>query len=182
MHWQQWTLMDFVFAVVILVSTGFALMKGLAREVISLVALIGGLLLAALYYQVIAGWFAGLTRTQAVADLIGFLVIFLSCLLIGAVSAFLVNRFIKMTALEWIDRLMGGIFGFLRGWAVASVIALALIAFPVRQDALTQSVLAPFLLAGAHAAVWIVPQDLKQKFYAEYQKIVQTWNQNRSPQ
>jgi membrane protein required for colicin V production len=180
MHWQQWTFIDFIFAAIILVSTGFALMKGLAREVISLVALIGGFLLAALYYPVIAGWFASITRTEAVADLIGFLAIFLSCLLIGAVAAFLVNRFIKMASLEWINRLMGGIFGFLRGWAVASIIALALIAFPVRQDVLARSIFAPYLLAGARAAILLVPQDLKQKFNTEYKKILQTWNQNRS--
>jgi membrane protein required for colicin V production len=181
MHWQQWTFLDIVFVVIILVSTGFAVRKGLAREAISLVALVGGFILAAIYYPVPSGWFAHVTKTQAIADLIGFLTIFLSCLLVGAVAAFFVNRFIKMAALEWIDRLMGGIFGLLRGWAVASIIALALIAFPVRPELMAQSVFAPYLLAGARAAVLLVPKDLKDKFYAEYQRILKTWNENRSP-
>ena len=180
MHLSQWTFIDFLFIVIILVSTGFALKKGLAREIISLVALLGGFILASFYYGTVARWFADLTRTPAVADLIGFLVIFLATILIGAIAAFLVNRFIKMTSLEWVDRLMGGVFGFLRGWAVASILALALIAFPVRQDTLARSVFAPYLLAGARAAVLLVPQHLKLKFNEEYQKILQTWNQNRS--
>jgi uncharacterized membrane protein required for colicin V production len=92
----------------------------------------------------------------------------------------MVNRFIKMTSLEWIDRLMGGIFGFLRGWAISSVIALALIAFPVRQETLARSLFAPYLLAGARAAVLLVPQDLKLKFNEEYHKILQAWNHDRS--
>jgi len=180
MHWQQWTLIDIIFAAVILVSIIFALMKGLAREVISLVALFGGFILAAFYYTVVSGWLMYLTKTQALADLIGFLAIFISCLLIGAVAAYLVNRFIKMASLEWIDRLMGGVFGLLRGWAVASIIALALIAFPVRQDVMARSVFAPYLLAGARAAVLLVPQELKDKFYVEYQRVLRNWNQNRS--
>jgi membrane protein required for colicin V production len=180
MHWQQWTFIDIIFAAVILVSIIFALMKGLAREVISLVALLGGFILAAFYYTVVAGWLMHLAKTQALADLIGFLAIFLSCLLIGAVAAYLVNRFIKMASLEWIDRLMGGVFGLLRGWAVTSIIALALIAFPVRQDVMARSLFAPYLLAGARAAVLLVPQELKDKFYAEYQRVLQNWNQNRS--
>jgi membrane protein required for colicin V production len=115
-----------------------------------------------------------------VADLIGFVTVFIVCLLIGAVAAFIVNRIIKMASLEWIDRLMGAIFGFLRGWAVASILALALIAFPVRQDTLARSMFAPYLLAGARAAVLLVPRELKTKFYEEYRKILESWNQNRS--
>jgi len=180
MHWQQWTFIDVVFALIILVSTVFALRKGLAREIISLVALIGGFILAALNYRTLAGWIAHLTKTQAVAELIAFLAIFVSCLIIGAVAAFLVNRIVKMASLEWIDRLLGGGFGLLRGWAVASIVALALIAFPVRQDVMARSVLAPYLLAGARAAVLLVPQELRDKFYVEYQKVLQNWNQNGS--
>ncbi len=180
MHWSQWTFFDILFLAIILVSTGFALMKGLTREIISLVALAGGLILAALYYPVPARWFMDVTKTDAIANLIGFLLIFLSCLLIGAIAAFIVNRFVKMASLKWIDRLLGGIFGFLRGWAVASVIALALIAFPVSQQPMARSVFAPYLVAGARAAVLLVPQDLKVKFNEQYQKILQSWNHDRS--
>jgi membrane protein required for colicin V production len=181
MHWwSQWTLFDLTVVIIILVSTIFALRKGLAREVISLVTLFGGFLLAAIYYPLVARWFLDITKTEGIADLIGFVSIFGFCLLIGAVAAFIVNRFIKLASLEWIDRLMGGIFGFLRGWAVASILALALIAFPVRQDTLARSKFAPFLLAGARAAVLIVPHELRLKFNQEYQKILDTWNQHRS--
>lgn len=181
MHWwSYWTFLDIIFIAIILVSTIFALRKGLAREVISLVALFGGFLLAALYYPLVARWFLDVAKSEAVADLIGFVTIFVACLLIGAVAAFIVNRLIKMASLEWIDRLMGAIFGFLRGWAVASILALALIAFPVRQDTLARSMFAPYLLAGARAAVLLVPRELKLKFYEEYRKILETWNHNRS--
>jgi membrane protein required for colicin V production len=181
MHWwSQWTFLDLIFVAIILVSTIFALRKGLAREVISLVALFGGFLLAALYYPLVARWFLNVAKTEAVADLIGFVTIFVACLLIGAVAAFIVNRLIKMASLEWIDRLMGAIFGFLRGWAVASILALALIAFPVRQDTLARSMFAPYLLAGARAAVLLVPRELRLKFNEEYHKILETWNHNRS--
>ncbi len=181
MHWHQWTSLDFVFAAIILTSTAFALIKGLAREVISLVALIGGLILAAFLYRTVGRWLLDLAKTEAVANLVAFIGIFVACLLIGAIAAFVVNRFIKKSSLEWVDRLMGGIFGFLRGWAVASILALALIAFPARQEILARSVFAPFLFAGARAAVWVVPQELKLKFYDEYHKILQTWNHDRSP-
>lgn len=179
MQQSHWTILDIIFSVIILVSTGFALIKGLMRELISLVALIGGFLLAAFYYQAAARPFLDLAKTEAVAELIGFLAIFLATILIGAVAAWVVNRFVKMASLEWIDRLLGGVFGFLRGWAVCSVIALALVAFPVRQEALARSVLTPYLLAGARAAILLVPGSLKLKFNEEYQKVLKTRNQDR---
>ena len=180
MQLSQWTFLDYVFGGIILVSIVFALMKGLVREIISVVTLLGGFILAVFYYPVVARWFVGLTRTDSVANLIGFLIIFFACMMIGAVAAFLVNHFVKAASLEWFDRLLGAVFGLLRGWAVASIIVLALIAFPVRENVLERSVLAPYLLAGARAAVLLVPQDLKNKFNEQYKKVLQIWNQHRS--
>jgi membrane protein required for colicin V production len=181
MHLNQWTLLDFVFAFIVTLSTGFALTKGLVREIISLVALVGGFLLASYYYLVPAHWFVEFTRNDSIANLIGFLIIFLGCVLVGAAAAFLVNKFVKMASLEWVDRLLGAVYGFLRGWAISSIIILALIAFPVRENLVARSYLAPYFLAGARAAVLMVPQDMKNRFYAEYQKVLQYWNQKRNP-
>jgi membrane protein required for colicin V production len=175
----QWTILDSVFVFIILLSVVLALRKGLTRELISLAALIAGFVMAALYYPVAAVWFADLARTEAVANLAGFLVIFFGCLLLGALIMFLVNRFLKMSSLEWLDRVLGGLYGLLRGWAVASILVLPLVAFPVRANAVARSQLAPYLLAGARAAVWAVPKDLREKFYGEYKKVVQELNSSR---
>jgi len=180
MELARWSFLDFIFLLIVLVSTGVALTKGLMREIISLVALLGGLILAVFFYPAAGNWFADFTRTRAIADLLGFLFIFIGILLLGAVAAFLVNRFIKMAALKWVDRLLGACFGFVRGWAIASILALALIAFPVREGLLARSGLAPYLLAGARAAVLVAPQSLKDKFEEQYRKVLDSWNQNRS--
>ena len=172
--------MDFLFAGIVLVSTAFALRKGLVRELVSLAALVAGFILAVFYYRIPAAHFAEFTRTESVADLLGFLVLFVGCILLGAIAAFLFNRFIKAASLKWIDRLLGAIFGFLRGWAIASMLVVALLAFPVRDHLMARSFFAPYLLAGARAAVLLVPQGLKDKFNKQYQKALQSWNQNRS--
>lgn len=157
MQLSQWTLLDFTFAGIILVSTAFALTKGLVREIISLAALIGGFTLAVLYYPIPARRLTEFSRTDSVANLMGFLVIFLGCLLIGVVAAFIANRLLKAASLKWIDRLLGGVYGLFRGWAISSILVVALIAFPVHENPLARSVLAPDLLAGARAAVLLVP-------------------------
>jgi membrane protein required for colicin V production len=175
----QWTFLDIVFAAVILISTGVAITKGLAREVISLLALVGGFVLAVLYYPVPAGALAEFSRTESIASLLGFVFIFLGCILLGAILSFFVNRFLKAASLQWFDRVLGGIFGLLRGWLIASILVIALIAFPIREHVMARSVLAPYLLAGARAAVLLVPQSLKDKFNEQYRKVLETWNQQQ---
>jgi membrane protein required for colicin V production len=175
---SQWSSLDFFFALIILVSIAFALLKGLVREITSLVALIGGFILAVLYYPVPAAWLSGVSRNESVADLFGFLSIFLGCILVGALVSFLVNRFLKAVSIKWVDRLLGGIFGLLRGWAICSIMVIALIAFPIREDSMARSFLAPYLLAGARAAIHLVPQSLKDKFDEQYKKVLQTWNEH----
>jgi membrane protein required for colicin V production len=180
MQLSQWTFLDFLFASIVLVSIGLAVTKGLVREIASLVALIGGFILAVLYYHPLGRVLAEFCRTDSIANFIAFLIIFIGCILIGAIAAFLVNRFMKAASIKWIDRILGGIFGLLRGWAIASILVVAFIAFPVRERVMPQSVLAPYLLAGARAAVWLVPQDLKDKFNEQYKKVLESWNQERS--
>jgi len=184
MHASQWTFLDFLFTVILLVSIASAMTKGLVREIISLVALITGFVFAGLYYRVPAGMILEFSRNESVASCLGFLFIFLGCIVTGAVIAFAINRFLKAASLKWVDRLLGGVFGLLRGWAICSIIVLALIAFPLRENAretvMAQSVLAPYLLAGARAAVLLVPQSLKTKFNEQYKKVLESWNGTRS--
>jgi len=180
MHFSQWTFLDAAFAGIIVISTVFAVLKGLTREIISLIALIGGFFLAVLYYPAAAKRLAGYCRTESIASLLGFLIIFLGCILIGAVVSFVINRFLKATSLKWFDRLLGGIFGFVRGWAISSILVIGLIAFPISENMMARSVLAPYLLAGARAAILVVPESLKSKFNEQYRKILQNWNQSRS--
>jgi len=172
--------MDFLFAGIIVISIGFAVLKGLVRETTSLVALIGGFILAVLYYGVPAHWISDFTKNESVADLLGFLIIFLGCIIIGAIISFVINRFIKAAAIKWVDRLLGGVFGLIRGWAICSVIVVALIAFPISDRVMAHSVTAPFLLAGARAAVHLVPQNLQDQFNVQYKKVLQSWNESRS--
>lgn len=180
MHMSQWTFLDYLFTAIILISVILACIKGLVREIISLIALIGGFILAVMYYPAIGRRLAEFCRTDSIADFLGFVILFVGCLLLGAIMAFVVNRFLKAASLQWVDRILGGIFGLLRGWAISSVMVVALVAFPVRENLMARSFLAPYLLAGARTAVLLVPHSLKDRFNEQYKKVLQSWTQNRS--
>jgi len=66
--------------------------------------------------------------------------------------------------LRWFDRLLGGVFGFLRGAALCTVVVLALASFAPQWGWLQQSRIAPFMLVGGRALIWAAPAELRQRF------------------
>jgi uncharacterized membrane protein required for colicin V production len=65
---------------------------------------------------------------------------------------------------RWFDRFLGGVFGFVRGVALSTVIILGLAAFTPQWGRLRDSRIVPFLLQGGRALIWVAPATLRQRF------------------
>jgi membrane protein required for colicin V production len=78
----------------------------------------------------------------------------------------LVGKAIHHTAnaigLGFFNRLLGAVFGYLRGCLLCVVILMAVTAFLPPSPAVAKSSLSPYFLAGAHAVSFVVPRDLRQ--------------------
>ncbi|MCX6376723.1 MAG: CvpA family protein [Armatimonadetes bacterium] len=106
-----WNWLDWILAAVVVVSVVAAIMKGFVRELISLASVLAGLVIAALGYQRAALWFDDLTRSHNVALGLGFLVLFVGTLLVGALVSGLARKLIQKAGLQSFDRFLGGVFG-----------------------------------------------------------------------
>ena len=82
-------ILDIVFIVILSVSLVLALFKGFIKEIISLTALVGGLILAAHYYGGVAGLFANWVESPSWRAVLGFLIIFFGVLLAAGVTIFI---------------------------------------------------------------------------------------------
>jgi membrane protein required for colicin V production len=63
--------------------------------------------------------------------------------------------------LGFVDRLLGAVFGLLRGALLGVVLLLALTAFLPTAPWIENSHLAPYFLRAAHAVSFVMPSDLK---------------------
>jgi membrane protein required for colicin V production len=172
---SELNVLDWIVVVIVVSSVISSILKGFAREAISLVAVILGLLLASWFYPQAGSLVSAYVKTEAVASLVGFALIFLGVLLGGAVISFVVTRFLRVVDLQWFDRLLGAAFGFARGWLVGSVIFLGLTAFPVRIETVQQATLGPYLLLSARVLVVMTPTPLKEHFLEGYDKVRGLW-------
>lgn len=166
-----WNSVDWALALVVLVSVYTAIRKGFIAELISLATVIVGLIVAALEYQRSANWFEDLTRSHEVALGLGFLVLFLGVLLLGALVSVGARKLVRTAGIQWFDRFLGGIFGLIRGVVVDCVLLMVLVAFAIKTRAVQQSELAPYITTGARVIALAMPGELKTQFRAGFEKF-----------
>jgi membrane protein required for colicin V production len=157
---------DALIIAVVLLSAIAAAAQGFLHEVISLAGVIAGYLLAAWGYHAVAPWFAPYVSSPWVANLAGFFTIFAAVVVLAGIAARIARWSMKEVGLRWFDRLLGGVFGLVRGVLVVMVVVLALASFGPGSTLLARSRIAPYLLVLARGAVWVAPAQVRQQFSA----------------
>lgn len=173
----EFTLLDWIILVLLVASIVSSILKGFARETISLASVVLGLLLASWFFPLFSHFFGAFVKTQDIASLLGFATIFFGCVLLGAVISLIVNKLLETVHLKWFDRLLGAAFGLIRGWLIGAVLFLMLTAFPVQLESVKSAKLSPYLLAGARALALVTPSPLKAKFLEGYRKVEKYWRE-----
>lgn len=158
------SLFDWGLVLLVVLSVLQATAQGFVSEAFALAGVVIGYLVAAWEYPRLAAWYLRYMNSEWAADMAGFLTIFFVVVLLAGVAGRIVRWAISGIGLRWFDRLLGGVFGFLRGMAVATVIVMALAAFTPQSPWLQQSRFAPYMLVTGRALIWAAPADLRQRF------------------
>lgn len=162
--------LDYVLAAILLLSTLFAIRKGFVRESIGLVSSIAGLVVAFWFYGIPASVLEPFLSSRRLANLLGFLILYGGVVIAGWLIATLLNRFVKATGLSFVDRLLGGVFGLLRGAAICVALVTAYVSWTAHEAraaapaAVLNSQIAPALTEASRIAVSLAPMELKQSF------------------
>jgi len=160
------SILDWVMVLIVLLSVLQAIAQGFFYEFFSLAGVVAGYLLAAWEYPRVAAWYMPHVNSQWAADIAGFFTIFFVVIVLAGIVGRIARWAVHGVGLRWFDRLLGAVFGLVRGAAINTVIVLALAAFVPQWGWLQQSRIAPFLLVSGRALVWVAPGDLRQRFRA----------------
>lgn len=162
--------LDIILIVILLMTLVLGLIKGLVRQIIGIVAVIAGLIFAANYYPRISNLFQRFLSSVLVSNFIGFLLIFAVALLAGWLLGLLFSKLMK-GPLAFINHVLGGVIGLVKGVLICGVLVFALLVFEVQKDALAGSRLSPFCFLVTRAIVNLIPRDLKAKFKTSYEEM-----------
>src|SRR5262249_22053697 len=169
--------LDWLIIAILLYSIVVSWFKGFIREVLGLITVLAGVLLAAWFYRGVGRLFKDVVRTENIALFFGFSLIFVMTLLAGFVAIWLITKFMTFARLQWADRLLGVAFGFIRGWVISAAVLLALTAFEILRERLKNSELAPYFLPGSRVIAVMTPYEMKAKFLVGYRALERWWRQ-----
>lgn len=130
MNWADWTIIA-----IIALSSLIGVSRGLIKEALSLVNWFAAFVIAMTFKVELAALMTELVATPSLRQLAAFAILFIVTLIAGSLLSGLLAQLVKATGLSGTDRLLGLVFGAIRGAIV--VLALVIILpklIPVTQD------------------------------------------------
>jgi len=174
---------DIALVLLVGLSTLGGLMHGFSRLVVGTLAALTGIFLGFWFYGVVAGPLVPYVSRKEIAYAIGFIIILGACVLIGAVAGRILASVFKWVGLSWMDRLLGGAAGFVRGAIIAvalMTVVLACAPAPPPQVIL-EAKLMPYVMQASRVLVAATPSELKQAFEETQHRVREIWEQHTSP-
>lgn len=156
---------DWMIVVVVLLNVITAAIQGFFAEALSMAGLVIGYIIAAWQYQRLAEWLMSFLKSELLADIFGFLIIFFAVLILFSIAGRIARKLMKAAGLSGFDRLLGALLGLVKGGLVVAVVLMGLTAFTPTSQMLEKSVLAPYFLVVGRAAIWVAPSEMRARFY-----------------
>ncbi len=156
-------ILDFLFIALLFFSILFGLFRGLVRELLSLFFLIAALVVAFIYYPEAGLLLNRLVGNRDLANFVGFLLILALAAAAGSMVTGFFGKHLVVGPLKAVDRLLGAVFGLLRGLLLSGLVIYSFLAFPLNQELLDHAQLAPGLTRVIVAGLQVLPPSLRAK-------------------
>jgi membrane protein required for colicin V production len=170
--------LDMVLLLILAWNIASSFRKGLTQEVLSLATVVLAMLLGLWFYGTAGSYLTPYLSSHSLANLAGFLVVFVGVMLLGSLVGFTLGKVLRVTGLSVVDRVLGAAFGALRGTLIAIVLIMAIMAFSSGDrppDSVVRSRFAPYVADAAHVVASIAPHEVKEGFRRTYEQVKGAW-------
>ncbi len=156
---------DYIIIGIIALSSLVSLIRGFAREALSLASWFAASFIAWYFFRDLAVRLEPWLSTPSVRLGVAFVLLLVVSLLIGSLINFLIAKFIDMTGLSGTDRVVGMLFGALRGVLLVIIIVTLAGLTPLSSDSWwSQSVLIQYFQELAVTLKGELPDSIAKYF------------------
>ncbi|HLR17549.1 MAG TPA: CvpA family protein [Alcanivoracaceae bacterium] len=115
---------DVIILAVIAISAFMSLWRGFVREAISLISWAAAFIVARTFSPLVDNYLVGTIEMPSLRLATAFVLLFVLTLVVGAIIGKIIRAFIQATGLTSTDRVLGMVFGGLRGVLIVSVLVI----------------------------------------------------------
>ena len=112
---------DWSIIILIGISSIISAIRGVVKEVVSLIVWVLAALIASIFHDQLAMLMINLIETPMLRNFSAWILIFLACLLIGSLVNYALGKLVEVSGLSGTDRLLGIIFGIVRALVIVMV-------------------------------------------------------------
>jgi membrane protein required for colicin V production len=151
---------DWILLAVLGLSLLLGLWRGIIHEVLSLVGWVAAFYVSQMYAPIAAAWLPMEGSSQMLRYAAGFVVVFIAVLIGTALVSWLIKKLVSAVGLGPLDRLLGSLFGLMRGVVILLAVTVFVGMTPMRDtDAWKQAQGAQWLQQFLHVLKPVLPAD-----------------------
>ncbi|WP_257266697.1 CvpA family protein [Endozoicomonas sp. ONNA2] len=144
---MTFTWIDWLIAGIVIISALISLKRGFFKEVLSLLTWLAAIFVAWSFGGALSERFTDYIATPSVRVMAACALLFVATLMVGALVNRIIAELVQATGLSGTDRILGMVFGGLRGCLLVTILVGLLTFAPLEQDrAWQQSVLLPHFM------------------------------------
>ena len=157
------TVFDYTVLLILLASVVISTMRGLVREILSLVSWVVAFVVANMYGAKLAPLLPSLVPGDSVRLMVAFAALFIGVRIVMGLVSMAIGAVITASGLSLADRGLGGLFGLARGIVIvlSGVILCGMTSIP-KQDLWTHALLSPMAETGVRTVKPFLPADFAQ--------------------
>ncbi len=128
------TAVDWILLAVLGLSMLLGLWRGLVQEVLSLAGWVAAFFVAQIYAPQAAAWLPMEGSSQMLRYAAGFVAVFIAVLIATVLVSFVIKKLVSAVGLGPLDRLLGSLFGLLRGLVILLAVTVVVGMTPMRES------------------------------------------------
>ena len=125
---------DIVICFILLFFTFNGFRHGFIEEIARIISLVGGFILASKFHNLLIPYLQPYIEGETLRVAVAYLGVFVVSVIVITMIAKILQKFIELVLLGWLNRLLGLLLGLLKGFLIISLMIFIIQALPLKLD------------------------------------------------